>query len=164
MHHFPFCVIDACPWNMASLAHIHAHNPTKTWLMTSFFWLFCLRGAFSVVRRCVKKATGQEYAAKIINTKKLSARGKSSWTLQEQHACVQPDLTIGSFWSGSGAVQPLPPEKQVSFGQWGYHLNTRSSVINIHSRRMLTITEKWKNKKQPNADQVVKEHVDLGWL
>uniref|UniRef100_A0A3B5A0F7 calcium/calmodulin-dependent protein kinase n=1 Tax=Stegastes partitus TaxID=144197 RepID=A0A3B5A0F7_9TELE len=32
------------------------------------------RGAFSVVRRCVKLCTGQEYAAKIINTKKLSAR------------------------------------------------------------------------------------------
>uniref|UniRef100_A0A4W5PR36 calcium/calmodulin-dependent protein kinase n=1 Tax=Hucho hucho TaxID=62062 RepID=A0A4W5PR36_9TELE len=37
----------------------------------------CVRdvgGAFSVVRRCVKLCTGQEYAAKIINTKKLSAR------------------------------------------------------------------------------------------
>uniref|UniRef100_A0A674MHD4 calcium/calmodulin-dependent protein kinase n=1 Tax=Takifugu rubripes TaxID=31033 RepID=A0A674MHD4_TAKRU len=32
------------------------------------------RGAFSVVRRCVKVLSGQEYAAKIINTKKLSAR------------------------------------------------------------------------------------------
>ncbi|XP_035385583.1 calcium/calmodulin-dependent protein kinase type II delta 2 chain isoform X4 [Electrophorus electricus] len=32
------------------------------------------KGAFSVVRRCVKIASGQEYAAKIINTKKLSAR------------------------------------------------------------------------------------------
>uniref|UniRef100_A0A673MVE7 Protein kinase domain-containing protein n=1 Tax=Sinocyclocheilus rhinocerous TaxID=307959 RepID=A0A673MVE7_9TELE len=34
------------------------------------------KGAFSVVRRCVKLCTGQEYAAKIINTKKLSARVK----------------------------------------------------------------------------------------
>ncbi|XP_028851359.1 calcium/calmodulin-dependent protein kinase (CaM kinase) II beta 1 isoform X28 [Denticeps clupeoides] len=32
------------------------------------------KGAFSVVRRCVKLCTGQEYAAKIINTKKLNAR------------------------------------------------------------------------------------------
>jgi hypothetical protein len=30
-----------------------------------------------VVRRCVQKNTGLEFAAKIINTKKLSARGKS---------------------------------------------------------------------------------------
>ncbi|KAG8454045.1 hypothetical protein GDO86_000616 [Hymenochirus boettgeri] len=32
------------------------------------------KGAFSVVRRCIKITLGQEYAAKIINTKKLSAR------------------------------------------------------------------------------------------
>uniref|UniRef100_A0A8V0YT86 calcium/calmodulin-dependent protein kinase n=1 Tax=Gallus gallus TaxID=9031 RepID=A0A8V0YT86_CHICK len=32
------------------------------------------KGAFSIVRRCVKVLAGQEYAAKIINTKKLSAR------------------------------------------------------------------------------------------
>ncbi|XP_047200427.1 calcium/calmodulin-dependent protein kinase type II subunit beta isoform X4 [Hippoglossus stenolepis] len=32
------------------------------------------KGAFSVVRRCVKLCSGQEFAAKIINTKKLSAR------------------------------------------------------------------------------------------
>jgi len=32
------------------------------------------KGAFSVVRRCVQKNTGLEFAAKIINTKKLSAR------------------------------------------------------------------------------------------
>ncbi|KAK3780130.1 hypothetical protein RRG08_051608 [Elysia crispata] len=34
------------------------------------------KGAFSIVRRCVQKNTGLEFAAKIINTKKLSARGE----------------------------------------------------------------------------------------
>ncbi|XP_035669858.1 calcium/calmodulin-dependent protein kinase type II delta chain-like isoform X21 [Branchiostoma floridae] len=32
------------------------------------------KGAFSIVRRCVQKASSAEFAAKIINTKKLSAR------------------------------------------------------------------------------------------
>ncbi|KAI1292158.1 Calcium/calmodulin-dependent protein kinase type II alpha chain [Halotydeus destructor] len=32
------------------------------------------KGAFSIVKRCVQKSTGLEFAAKIINTKKLSAR------------------------------------------------------------------------------------------
>jgi calcium/calmodulin-dependent protein kinase (CaM kinase) II len=32
------------------------------------------KGAFSIVRRCVQKSSGLEFAAKIINTKKLSAR------------------------------------------------------------------------------------------
>ncbi|XP_011301770.1 calcium/calmodulin-dependent protein kinase type II alpha chain isoform X5 [Fopius arisanus] len=32
------------------------------------------KGAFSVVRRCVQKSTGLEFAAKVINTKKLSQR------------------------------------------------------------------------------------------
>uniref|UniRef100_A0A8C5AED2 calcium/calmodulin-dependent protein kinase n=1 Tax=Gadus morhua TaxID=8049 RepID=A0A8C5AED2_GADMO len=35
------------------------------------------KGAFSVVRRCVKISSGQEFAAKIINTKKLSARDRN---------------------------------------------------------------------------------------
>ncbi|XP_072123028.1 uncharacterized protein [Mobula birostris] len=34
------------------------------------------KGAFSTVRRCIKLSTGQEYAAKMINTKKLPARAE----------------------------------------------------------------------------------------
>ncbi len=43
-------------------------------LLFGFFFFFC-RGAFSIVRRCIQKSSGQEFAAKIINTKKLSTRG-----------------------------------------------------------------------------------------
>ncbi|CAM2699742.1 unnamed protein product [Rotaria socialis] len=32
------------------------------------------KGAFSIVRRCIQKSSAQEFAAKIINTKKLSSR------------------------------------------------------------------------------------------
>uniref|UniRef100_A0A8V8TQU0 Calcium/calmodulin dependent protein kinase II beta n=1 Tax=Homo sapiens TaxID=9606 RepID=A0A8V8TQU0_HUMAN len=42
------------------------------------------KGAFSVVRRCVKLCTGHEYAAKIINTKKLSARGRITRSWRER--------------------------------------------------------------------------------
>lgn len=38
------------------------------------FFLLLYRGAFSIVKRCVQKSTGLEFAAKIINTKKLTAR------------------------------------------------------------------------------------------
>ncbi|KAM4526470.1 calcium/calmodulin-dependent protein kinase type II subunit gamma isoform 2-T2 [Fundulus diaphanus] len=48
------------------------------------------KGAFSVVRRCVKKSSGQEYAAKIINTKKLSARG----TVSQDHQKLEREARI----------------------------------------------------------------------
>ncbi|KAL6441045.1 hypothetical protein ACFW04_003423 [Cataglyphis niger] len=45
----------------------------------------CFRGAFSVVRRCVQKSTGHEFAAKIINTKKLSNRVRLHDSIQEEN-------------------------------------------------------------------------------
>uniref|UniRef100_A0A4W4FW12 calcium/calmodulin-dependent protein kinase n=1 Tax=Electrophorus electricus TaxID=8005 RepID=A0A4W4FW12_ELEEL len=53
----------------------HLSCSTSDVYCTEFLSVLTLtRGAFSVVRRCVKVLSGQEYAAKIINTKKLSAR------------------------------------------------------------------------------------------
>ncbi|OAF64365.1 hypothetical protein A3Q56_07927 [Intoshia linei] len=34
------------------------------------------KGAFSIVRRCIHRSTKKEFAAKIINTKRLSVRGE----------------------------------------------------------------------------------------
>uniref|UniRef100_UPI00398F7FD9 calcium/calmodulin-dependent protein kinase type II subunit alpha isoform X10 n=1 Tax=Pristiophorus japonicus TaxID=55135 RepID=UPI00398F7FD9 len=45
------------------------------------------KGAFSIVKRCVKTLSGQEYAAKIINTKKLSARETHRKTERECRIC-----------------------------------------------------------------------------
>lgn len=45
--------------------------------MQLFITIFIFRrGAFSIVKRCVQKSTGLEFAAKIINTKKLTTRGE----------------------------------------------------------------------------------------
>lgn len=44
--------------------------------LLQFFLFFSRRGAFSIVKRCVQKSTGLEFAAKIINTKKLTSRGE----------------------------------------------------------------------------------------
>ncbi|KAK0182368.1 hypothetical protein PV327_000516 [Microctonus hyperodae] len=43
------------------------------------------KGAFSVVRRCVQKSTGQEFAAKVINTRKLSQRVRLHESIQEEN-------------------------------------------------------------------------------
>lgn len=40
----------------------------------SFLVLLLCRGAFSIVKRCVQKSSSLEFAAKIINTKKLTTR------------------------------------------------------------------------------------------
>lgn len=59
---------------------INLHNIVTQIVLDTRITRICLcfsRGAFSVVRKCVQKHTGLEFAAKIINTKKLSARGKS---------------------------------------------------------------------------------------
>lgn len=39
--------------------------------------LLVFRGAFSIVKRCVNRKNGEEYAAKIINKRRLTARGRA---------------------------------------------------------------------------------------
>lgn len=47
----------------------------NSWFESLIQFFVCLfRGAFSIVKRCVQKSTGLEFAAKIINTKKLTSR------------------------------------------------------------------------------------------
>ena len=68
---FSFCAVSRCALRRNSPHFRLANAPL----------LLFSRGAFSVVRRCVQKNTGLEFAAKIINTKKLSARGQSPASL-----------------------------------------------------------------------------------
>ncbi|XP_032825182.1 calcium/calmodulin-dependent protein kinase type II delta chain-like isoform X2 [Petromyzon marinus] len=59
----------------AAEGHTMAIPPTCTRFSDEYTLMEELgKGAFSIVRKCVKVATGQDFAAKIINTKKLSAR------------------------------------------------------------------------------------------
>nr|XP_008300218.1 PREDICTED: calcium/calmodulin-dependent protein kinase type II subunit alpha [Stegastes partitus] len=55
-------------------------------------------GAFSVVRRCVKVLSGQEYAAKIINTKKLSARDHQKLDREARICRLLKHPNIGEYY------------------------------------------------------------------
>uniref|UniRef100_A0A8D0MBX3 Calcium/calmodulin dependent protein kinase II alpha n=1 Tax=Sus scrofa TaxID=9823 RepID=A0A8D0MBX3_PIG len=61
------------------------------------------KGAFSVVRRCVKVLAGQEYAAKIINTKKLSARDHQKLEREARICRLLKHPNIGEWGMGEGA-------------------------------------------------------------
>lgn len=70
--------------NYSNILTSNSHQTQKYFLIT----IFPCRGAFSIVKRCVQKSTGLEFAAKIINTKKLTTRGtepksKSSNTIYQ---------------------------------------------------------------------------------
>uniref|UniRef100_A0A4W5LZ08 calcium/calmodulin-dependent protein kinase n=1 Tax=Hucho hucho TaxID=62062 RepID=A0A4W5LZ08_9TELE len=65
---------------------------------------WCLRGAFSVVRRCVKVLSGQEYAAKIINTKKLSARDHQKLDREARICRLLKHSNIGEFFTSQSSL------------------------------------------------------------
>uniref|UniRef100_A0A452TXW8 Uncharacterized protein n=1 Tax=Ursus maritimus TaxID=29073 RepID=A0A452TXW8_URSMA len=77
---------------------------------------FLPRGAFSVVRRCVKLCTGHEYAAKIINTKKLSARDHQKLEREARICRLLKHSNIGEQPSqGAGAGVRLSPPWPAAF-------------------------------------------------
>ena len=51
------------------------HGEISAYFLFISLFLVLYRGAFSIVKKCVKKGTGEEFAAKIINTTKLSQKG-----------------------------------------------------------------------------------------
>ncbi|XP_016297300.1 calcium/calmodulin-dependent protein kinase type II subunit beta-like [Sinocyclocheilus anshuiensis] len=63
------------------------------------------KGAFSVVRRCVKLSTGQEYAAKIINTKKLSARDHQKLEREARICRLLKHHNIGELFTSTNSNQ-----------------------------------------------------------
>lgn len=73
-----------------------------------------------MVRRCVKLCTGHEYAAKIINTKKLSARGR--------HGCAGGGWApVGLERGGTGVASPpawwgQPQGEEPICSDWGHSL------------------------------------------
>ncbi|PWA16037.1 hypothetical protein CCH79_00018743, partial [Gambusia affinis] len=66
------------------------------------------KGAFSIVKRCMKISTGHEYAAKIINTKKLSARGKKLASEEKSSgtASQREDILAASPLRTTSSLQP----------------------------------------------------------
>uniref|UniRef100_A0A672F9Q9 calcium/calmodulin-dependent protein kinase n=1 Tax=Salarias fasciatus TaxID=181472 RepID=A0A672F9Q9_SALFA len=65
------------------------------------------KGAFSVVRRCMKISTGQEYAAKIINTKKLSARDHQKLEREARICRLLKHPNIGELVTGGELFEDI---------------------------------------------------------
>uniref|UniRef100_A0A674AFU4 calcium/calmodulin-dependent protein kinase n=1 Tax=Salmo trutta TaxID=8032 RepID=A0A674AFU4_SALTR len=65
------------------------------------------QGAFSVVRRCLKVLSGQEYAAKIINTKKLSARDHQKLDREARICRLLKHSNIGEFLTGGELFEDI---------------------------------------------------------
>ena len=73
-----------CLGNSFSLPLKSANERSMCVCVCVWMWLALLwfdRGAFSVVKKAVHKKTGQNFAAKIINTRRLTSRGRFSLSL-----------------------------------------------------------------------------------
>ncbi|KAI4882273.1 hypothetical protein NFI96_027227, partial [Prochilodus magdalenae] len=89
-------------------------------------------GAFSVVRRCVKILSGQEYAAKIINTKKLSARDHQKLDREARICRLLKHPNIGKYNSLYTTFQSesLSPEECYTYREswWEYTVRLHDSI------------------------------------
>lgn len=74
------------------------------------------KGAFSTVRRCVQKSTNYEFAAKIINTRKLSTRDFQKLEREARICRKLNHPNIGEFALLFSLPLPLPlPVKCIHF-------------------------------------------------
>uniref|UniRef100_A0A4W5QUB6 calcium/calmodulin-dependent protein kinase n=1 Tax=Hucho hucho TaxID=62062 RepID=A0A4W5QUB6_9TELE len=80
---------------------------TQTIFQYAFLSPALPRGAFSVVRRCLKVLSGQEYAAKIINTKKLSARDHQKLDREARICRLLKHSNIGEFLTGGELFEDI---------------------------------------------------------
>lgn len=134
--------------NLKSSPVCYAHSSLQKEKVNKHFYV-CIqfRGAFSVVRRCVKISSGQEYAAKIINTKKLSARGR-------KHKYMYRNTQHTYTHKQKNSMLQVSPSYMCMSCDYCCSLDQALGLL-----QRLCVSE-WKT----DMDTGVETHLDFGWL
>lgn len=60
--------------------------PLKMWISMELF--YCFRGPFSIVRRCIHRQTGQQFAVKIVDVAKFTSSPGLSTNGNDTKRCI----------------------------------------------------------------------------